>query len=150
MHGSTKKLQIKLSAVEIKLTRWFFYEWEKPTQQNPHRVIFRLPLPKFHYYHNKRLQAKESQYLIPTYRWTLTPIPNWTYFVVTISPFDARLLSTWLINCTDLSTQLQSPIREGCWLQSYSVHSHNVDQEDNWSQNPMVYKHSSFFKRKMN
>ena len=27
----------------------------------------RSPLPKIHYYHNKRLQVKESQYLIPTY-----------------------------------------------------------------------------------
>ena len=30
--------------------------------------------------------------------------------------------STWLTNCVDSSTQLQSPIREGCWLQSSSVH----------------------------
>ena len=30
-------------------------------QQKPHRVIFRSPLPKLHYYHNKRLQVKESQ-----------------------------------------------------------------------------------------
>ena len=41
---------------------------------------------------NRRLQVKESQYLIPTYSWTLTPIPNWTYSIVTISPFNARLL----------------------------------------------------------
>ena len=27
----------------------------------PHWVIFRSPLPKLHYYHNKRLQVKESQ-----------------------------------------------------------------------------------------
>ena len=46
--------------------------------------------------YNKRLQVKESQYLIPTYSWTLTPIPNWTCSVVTISPFDAWLPSTWL------------------------------------------------------
>ena len=30
--------------------------------------------------------------------------------------------STWLTNCADPSTQLQSPTREGCWLQSFSVH----------------------------
>ena len=41
---------------------------------------------------NRRLQVKESRYLIPTYSWTLTPIPNWTYSIVTISPFNARLL----------------------------------------------------------
>ena len=30
--------------------------------------------------------------------------------------------STWLTNCADLSIRLQSPTREGCWLQSSSVH----------------------------
>ena len=131
---------------KINLTRWFVYEWEKPTRQKPHRVILRSPLPKFHYYHNKWLQVKESQYLIPTYSWTLIPIPNWTCFVVTISPFDARLPSTWLTNCADPSTRLQSPTREGCWLQSSLVHPNDEDQEDAWSQNPMVHKHSNFFK----
>ena len=114
--------------------------------KNPHRVIFRSPLPKFHYYHNKWLQVKESQYLIPTYNWTLIPIPNWTCSVVTIFPFDARLTSTWLTNCVDPSTWLQSPTRESCWLQSFSAHPHDEDQEDTWSQNPMVHKHSNFFK----
>ena len=33
---------------------------------------------------------------LPTYSWTLTPIPNWTCFVVTVPLFDARLSSTWL------------------------------------------------------
>ena len=148
--GSTNKSSIKLSATENKLTRWFVYKWRKPIQQKSHRVILRSPLLRIHYYHNKRLQVKESQYLIPTYSWTLTPIPNWTFFVVTISPFDARLPSTWLTNCADPSTRLQSPTREGRWLQSSSVHPNNEDQENAWLQNPMVYKHNSFFKRKMN
>ena len=43
--------------------------------------------------------------------------------------------------------RLQSPTREGCWLQNSSVHPHDEDQEDAWSQNPTVYKHSNFFKR---
>ena len=55
--------------------------------------------------------------------------------------------STWLTNCTDPSTRLQSPTREGCWLQSSSIHLHDEDQEDAWSQNPTVYKHNNFFKR---
>ena len=29
--------------------------------KNPHLVILRSPLPRIHYYHNKRLQVKESQ-----------------------------------------------------------------------------------------
>ena len=135
---------------KINLTRWFVYEWGKPTWQKPHRVILRSTLLKFHYYHNKQLQVKKSQYLISTYSWTLTPIPNWTCLVVTISPFDARLPSTWLTNCTDISTRIQSPTREGCWLQSSSVHPNDKDQEDAWSKNPMVHKHSNFFTWKMN
>ena len=133
--------------MEIKLTRWFVYEWGKPTQQKPHQVILRSPLLKLHYYHNKRLQVKESQYIIPTYSWTLTPILNWICSVVTISPFNARLPSTWLTNCADPSTQLQSPTREGCWLQSSSVYPHDEDQEDAWLQNPTVHKHNNFFRR---
>ena len=129
------------------MTWWFVYKWGKPTRQKPHWVIFKSPLPKFHYYHNKRLQVKESQYLIPTYSWTLTLIPNWTCSVVTISPFDAWLPSTWLTNCADPSTRLQSPTREGCWLQSFSIHPHDEDLEDAWSQNPTVHKHNNFFRR---
>ena len=126
MCGSTIKSPIKLNAAEIKLTWWFVYEWRKPTRQKPHWVILKSPLPRIHYYHNnyyhnKRLQLKESQYLIPTYNWTLIPILNWTCSVVTISPFDAWLLSTWVINCADPSTWLQSPTRKGCWLQSFLV-----------------------------
>ena len=129
------------------MTRWFVYEGRKPTRQKPHRVILRSPLLKFHYYHNKQLQVKESQYLISTYSWTLISISNWTCSIVTISPFDAQLQSTWLINCADPSRQLQSPTRKGCWLQSSSVHSHNEDQEDAWSQNPTVHIHINFFRR---
>ena len=47
----------------------------------------------------------------------------------------------------DPSTRLQSPTREGYWLQSSSVHPHDEDLEDAWSQNPMVHKHSNFFRR---
>ena len=65
--GSTNKSSIILSTAENKLTQRFVYEWGKPTQQKPHRVILRLPLPIIYYYHNKRLQVNESQYFIPTY-----------------------------------------------------------------------------------
>ena len=132
------------------MTRWFVYEWGKPIWQKPHLVIFRSPFMKFHYYHNKQLQVKESQYFIPTYSWTLILIPNWTCSVVTISPFDAQLPSMWLTNCVDPSTRLQSPTREGCWLQNSSIHPHDEDQEDAWLQNPMVHIHNNFFTRMMN
>ena len=71
-------------------------------------MILRSPLLRIHYYHNKRLQVKESQYLIPSYSWTLTPIPNWTCFVVKISPFLCTAPSTWL---TNWSTWLANNLR---------------------------------------
>ena len=107
MRGSTNKSPIKINAAEIKLTRWFVYERGKPIRQKPHRVILRSPLSRIHYYHNNRLQVKEFQYLIPTYSWTLTPIPNWICSVVTISHFQCTAPSIWLTNrCVDPSTQL--------------------------------------------
>ena len=33
---------------------------------------------------------------LPIYSWTLTPIPNWTYFVVIVPLSNAQLPSTWL------------------------------------------------------
>ena len=108
--------------MENKLTWWFVYEWGKPIWEKPYRVILKSPLPRIHYYQNKWLQVKESQYLILTYSWTLTLKPNWPCSVVTIFPFQCTAPSTWLANCADPSTLLQSPTREGCWLQSSSVH----------------------------
>ena len=97
---------------KIKLTRWFVYEWGKPPRQKPYRVILRSPFPIIHYYHNKRLQVKESQYLIPTYSWTLTLIPNWTCSIVTVSHFQCTTLSMWLTNqCTNPSTWLTTNLR---------------------------------------
>ena len=53
---------------------------------------------------------------LPTYSWTLTPIPNWTCSVVTVPFFDARLPSTWLTSCVDPSTWLQTLTKKvvGC------------------------------------
>ena len=99
--------------MQIKLTRWFVYEWSKSTRQKPYRMILKSPLPKIHYYHNKWLQVKEFQYLIPTYNWTLTSIPNWTGSVVTISHFQCTAPSTWLTNkCVDPNTWLNHQIEK--------------------------------------
>ena len=98
--------------MEIKLTRWFVYKWGKPTRQKPRRVILMSPLPKIHYYQNKRLQEKKFQYLIPTYSWTLTPIPNWTCSVVTITHFQYTAPSTWLTNCADPNTGLNHQVKK--------------------------------------
>ena len=53
-------------------------------------------------------------------------------------------------NYANPNTRLQSPTREGCWLQSFLVHPNDEDQEDAWSQKLMVYIHNNFFTRMMN
>ena len=77
-------------------------------------MILWSPLPKIHYYYNKRLQVKEFQYLIPTYSWTFTLISNWTCSVVIISLFQCMAPSTWLTNCADpnmwLNHQLEKDV----------------------------------------
>ena len=85
---------------------------------------------------------------LPTYSWTLIPIPNWTYFVVTIPLSDAWLPSTWLTVAWIPVRNFNNTNWEDCRLQSSSVHPHNEDQKDAWSQNPAVQIHSNFFKRK--
>ena len=107
----------------------------KTSKAKPHQVILRSPLPRIHYYHNKWLQIKESWYLIPTYSWTLTLIPNWTCFVVTISPFQCMAPSMWLTNrCTDPSTWLTTNLR---WMLAAKFFSSSA-----WwrSQNSLVTK----------
>ena len=106
---------------KINLTRWFVYEWGKLTRQKPHRVILRSPLPKFHYYHNKRLQEGIT---VPYTNLQLNSYPN-THLDLFCNDnffFWYTAPSTWLTNCTDPSTRLQSPTREDCWLQSSLVH----------------------------
>ena len=76
---------------KLNLTRVICLRMGKTTEAKPHQVILKSPLLRIHYYQNKRLQVKESQYLIPTYSWTLTPITNWTCDVAAISPFNAWL-----------------------------------------------------------
>ena len=65
-------------------------------------------------------------------------------------PFWCMALKYVTNQYADPSTRLQSPTKEGCRLQSSSVHPNDEDQEDAWSQNPTVHKHSNFFTRTMN
>ena len=132
---------------KLNLTRWFVYEWKKPLKQKPHRINLRSLLSRIHYYQNNRLQVKESQYLIPTYSWTLTPIPNWTCSVVTISHFQCMAPSMWLNNqCTDPSTWLTHQLEKNVGCKA----PHDKDQETPWLQNRTAYKCNNFFKKKMN
>ena len=85
---------------------------------------------------------------LPTYSWTLTPIPNWICSVVTVPLSDTQLPSTWLMVMRIPEHKFKTPIWKDCWLQSSSVHPYDEDQEDAWSQNPTMQIHSNFFKRK--
>ena len=68
---------------------------------------FKVTTPENPLLSQQVLQVKESQCLIPTYNWTLTPMPNWTFSVVTISSCQCTAPSTWLTNrCADPSTRL--------------------------------------------
>ena len=85
---------------------------------------------------------------LPTYSWTLILIPNWTCSIVTVPLSDARLPSTWLTVAWIPVRDFNNTNWEECRLQSSSVHPHDEDQEDAWSQNPTVQIHNNFFKRK--
>ena len=97
------------------MTQWFVYEWGKPNGKN---------LTGWFSGHHSRNSTfiitsgykERIPSTLPTYSWTFTPIPNWTCFIVTVPLFDARLPSTWLTNCANPSTQLQSPTKKvvGC------------------------------------
>ena len=47
---------------------------EKTTETKPHQVNLRTPLPRIHYYQNKRLQVKRIP--IPNTNLQLNPYPN--------------------------------------------------------------------------
>ena len=91
---------------------------------------------------------KESQVPYQIYSWTLTPISNRTYSIATVPLSDARLPSTWLTVVRISVRDFKTPIWEDCWLQSSSVRPHDEDQDNAWSQNPIVQIHCNFFKRK--
>ena len=85
---------------------------------------------------------------MPTYSWTLTPIPNWTCSVVTVPLSDARLPSTWLTNCVDHSTRLQSPTKKivGCKVLQF-IHTMKIKKMlDHKTLRCKI--HNNFFKRK--
>ena len=89
--------------------------------------------------------------LVPYTNLQLNPYPNTQLDLFCSDNFSfwCTVRSTWLTNCADPNTRLQSPTKEGCWLQNSSVHPNNEDPEDAWSRNPTVHKHNNFFTRMM-
>ena len=100
------------------MIRWFAYEWGKTHTVKIPPGDFQVTIPKTPLLSQQAVTSKGIPSTLPTYSWTLTPIPNWTCFVVIVPFFDARLPSTWLTNCADASTQLQSPTKK---VVSYKV-----------------------------
>ena len=76
---------------KLNLTRVIYLQMGKTTEAKPHWANLRSPLPRIHYYQNKRLLVKGIS--VPNTNLQLNPylIPNWTCNVVTISPFNAQL-----------------------------------------------------------
>ena len=72
--GSTNKSPIKLSAVEIKLIRWFVYEWGKLTWQKPLPGDFKLTIPKNPLLSKQVVTSKGIP--IPYTNLQLNPYPN--------------------------------------------------------------------------
>ena len=109
---------------------------------------FQVTIPETPLLSQQAVTSKGIPSSLPTYSWTLTPIPNWTCFAVIVPLSDARLPSTWLTIARILVRDFNNTNWEDCWLQSSSVHPHDEDHEDAWSQNPTVQIHNNFFKRK--
>ena len=109
---------------------------------------FQVTTPKTPLLSQQVVTSKAISSTLPTYSWTLTPISNWTCSVVTVTFSDARLPSTWLTVARIPIHDFKTPTEKIYWLQSSSVHPHDEDQEDAWSQNPTVQIQSNFFKRK--
>ena len=71
--GNTKQITNKL-IMQWKINNMVICLWMgKNLTAKTHRVIFKSPLPKLHYYHNKRLQARNPKYLTNLH---LNPYPN--------------------------------------------------------------------------
>ena len=66
---------------------------------------FQVTTPETPLLSQQVVTSKRISSTLPTYSWILTPIPNWTCFVVTVLLSDARLPSTWL-------TVAQIPVRD--------------------------------------
>ena len=73
---------------------------------------FQVTIPKIPLLLQQVVTSKGIPSTLPTYSWILNPIPNWTCSIMTVSSFDAQLLSTWLTNCADPSMRLQLPTKK--------------------------------------
>ena len=69
---------------------------------------FQVTIPETPLLSQEAVTSKGISSTLLTYSWTVTPIPNWTYFVVTVSPFWCTAPKYVTNSCADPSTRLQN------------------------------------------
>ena len=134
-HGSTNKSPIKISMQwKINITV-ICLQMGKTNIVKTSPGDFKVTTPEIPLLSQQAVTSKGIP--VPYTNLQLNPYPNTQLdlFYSDNFSFQCRAPNTWLTNCADSNTQLQSPTREGCWLQSSSVHPNDEDQEDAWSQN---------------
>ena len=73
---------------------------------------FQVTTPETPLLSQQAVTSKGIPSTLPTYIWTLTPIPNWICSVMTIPLSDARLPSTWLIVVRILVRDFKTPTKK--------------------------------------
>ena len=135
MHGSTNKSPIKISMQwKINITV-ICLQMGKTNIVKTSLGDFKVTTPEIPLLSQQAITSKGIP--VPYTNLQLNPYPNTQLdlFCSDNFSFQCTAPNTWLTNCADSNTQLQSPTRDGCWLQSSSVHPNDEDQEDAWSQN---------------
>ena len=142
--GSTNKSPIQLSMQRKINDTVICLRMGKTYMVKTSSCDFKVTTPKIPLLSQQAVTGKGIP--VPYTNLQLNPYPNTQLDLFCSDNFSfwCTTLSTWPTNCADPSTRLQSPTREGCWLQSSLVHHNDEDQEDAWSQNPTVHKHSNF------
>ena len=141
MCGSTNKSPIKLNAAEIKLTRWFVYEWGKPIRQKPPPSGFKVTTPKNSLL-SQVVTSKEISVPYTNLQLNFYPNTQLDLFCSDNLSFYCTVPSTWVCG---LLTKLRKMLAT-----KFFSSSHDEDQYALWSQNPMVHKHSNFYTRIIN
>ena len=134
-HGSTNKSPIKISMQwKINITV-ICLQMGKTNIVKTSPGDFKVTTPEIPLLSQQAVTSKGIP--VPYTNLQLNPYPNTQLdlFCSDNFSFQCTAPNTWLTNCADSNTRLQSPTREGCWLQSSSVHPNDEDQEDAWSQN---------------
>ena len=107
---------------------------------------FQVTTPEFPLLSQQAVISKEISVPYTNLKLNLYPNTQLDLFCSDNFPFWCTTPKYVTNQYADPSTRLQSPIREGYWLQISSVHPNDEDQKDAWSQNPTLHKHSNFFK----